>query len=312
MGSCELSPVAQPVCEWTHDSCRFTVHFAPEVMERLGSECWMAFKRVPHRGLEIGGILLGRRICESDTITFWIDGFEIVESEHRSGPSYVLSESDLTVLHAALTKHGESSIGLYRSNTRSEQRALLQPDVELFKRCFDSSEALFLMLAPAAKVATVFAGSNGNLTRVQELPLSSPIASMMAARPERSRAQGEPTLLEAPQARLPRIPRQLDIRDYAPEASQYSSGRRRLQAIPAVAEESLLPTKMRDWAVILVASFTIFALTVGTYLFFHRPSRAVTPPYEQIRLGVERSGTSLHLLWDRNSPSIRAATHAVL
>ncbi len=313
MASCELSPLTQLVCEWTYDSRKFTIHFAPEVMERLSSESWMAFKRVPHRGLEIGGILLGRRVCEGGSTTFWIDGFEIVESEHKSGPSYVLSESDWSTLQAALIKNGEASIGIYRSNTRSERPTLVEPDVQLFKRCFDAGEAVFLMLAPLPKVAAIFTGADGNLTCVQELPLSSPIASIMGTRPERSRPNAEPALIQEPEVRIPRVPRQLEIPDYVPHASQYTSGRRRMRTIPARAtEESLLPTKMRDWAVIIATSATIFVLTVGTYLFFHRPPQAVAPSYEHLHLTVERAGTSLHLLWDRNAPSIRSATHAVL
>ena len=321
MASCELSPVAQLQCEWTYDSRKFTVHFAPEVLERLGSESWMAFKRVPHRGLEIGGILLGRKICEDGSTTFWIDGFEIVESEHKSGPSYVLSESDWTTLQAALIKNGEASIGIYRSNTRSERPALVDPDVQLFRRCFQSSEALFLMLAPAPKVAAVFTGADGNLTCVQEIPLSSPIASTMGTRQERSHPIAEPPLFQEPETRLPRIPR-LDIPDYVPPASQYTSGytpgRRRMRAIPVpTVEESLLPTKMRDWALIIATSATIFLATVGTYVYLHqlppdRAPRAVRPAYEHLHLTVERAGTSLRLLWDRNAPSIRSATHAVL
>lgn len=312
MASCELSPVAQLVCEWTYDSRKFTIHFAPEVMERLGSESWMAFKRVPHRGLEIGGVLLGRRIYEGGSTTFWIDGFETIESEHKSGPSYVLSESDWTALQSALIKNAEAIIGIFRSNTRSERPALVEPDVQLFKRCFDASEALFLMLAPLPKIAAVFTGANGNLTCVQELPLSSPIASVMATRQERPRPNAEPPLFQEPETRLPRVPRKLESPDYVPHASQYASSRR-LRAIPVpAAEESLLPTKMRDWAVIIAASATIFLLTLGTYLYFHRPPPAVSPQFEHLHLTVERAGTSLHLLWDRNAPSIRAATHAVL
>jgi hypothetical protein len=313
MASCEMSPVPQPVCEWTYDSRKFTIHFAPDVMERLGSESWMAFKRVPHRGLEIGGILLGRKVCEGDSTTFWIDGFEIVESEHKSGPSYVLSESDWTALQAAMIKNGEASIGVFRSNTRSERPALVEPDVQLFKRCFDSSEALFLMLAPLPKVVAIFTGADGNLTCIQELPLSSPIAPVMGTRPERPRGNAEPPLFQEAETRLPRLPRQLDLQDYIPHLPHPGLGRRRMRAIPIpAAEESLLPTKMQDWALIIATSATIFVLTVGAYLYLHRPPRVVAPAYEHFHLTVERAGTSLHLLWDRNNPSIRTATHAIL
>jgi outer membrane biosynthesis protein TonB len=312
MASCESSPLVQPVCEWTCDSRKFSIHFAPEVMERLGSESWMAFKSVPHRGLEIGGILLGRKIYDSDATAFWIDGFEAIESEHRSGPSYVLSESDWTSLQAALIKNGEASIGIFRSNTRSERPALQNLDIELFQRCFDSREALFLMVAPAPKVASIFTPTDGSLASVHEFALSSPIASIMGPRQE-------PPLFQEAETRLPRGLRHLDVPDYFPQGPRSSSDRRRMRALPMPGkEERFLPTRIRDWTLIATTSAAIFALTVGTYSYFHplqksAAARAVAlAPYEHLHLTVERAGSSLHLLWDRSAPSIRAATHGVL
>src|SRR5712671_6267538 len=100
-----LSSVGQPMCAWTASDHKFAIHVPPDVISRLGAESWIAFKRVPRRGLEIGGILLGRAETRDDITTFWIDGFQQVESEHRSGPSYVLSESDFVHLQEAIKKH---------------------------------------------------------------------------------------------------------------------------------------------------------------------------------------------------------------
>ena len=89
MPSCESSAI----CVWTDGPHKFAIHMAPEVIGGLGTESRMAFKRVPRRGLEIGGILLGRRCSDGDVTTFWIDGFQPIESEHRTGPSYIMSDS---------------------------------------------------------------------------------------------------------------------------------------------------------------------------------------------------------------------------
>jgi TonB family protein len=142
-------------------------------MGRLRAEAWVAFKQVPRRGLEIGGILLGRVENGHDATTFWIDGFEAVESEHRSGPSYVLSEADLARLRDAVESHGERSIGIYRSQTRSEELTLEDSDVAMFERGFEMREALFLMLAPVAGTAAVFTKVDGRLKSVQEFSLAS-------------------------------------------------------------------------------------------------------------------------------------------
>ena len=123
MADVELS-VRKPICVWTQGSRTFAIQLGPGVIERLGTESWAAFKAVPRRGLEIGGILLGRAVSEDDITTFLIEGSQPVGSEHRSqGPSYVLSESDFAGFQEELKKNGAASIGTYRSHTRSEQLA---------------------------------------------------------------------------------------------------------------------------------------------------------------------------------------------
>ncbi len=131
MAHSALHAAVQPFCVWTGGSRNFAIHLRPDVIERLGTESWMAFKRVPGRGLEIGGILLGRVETSGDSTTFWVDGFQPVESEYRSGPSYLLSELDLEQLRQKIGKQGSESIGIFRSQTRSEQLSLAETDVEV-------------------------------------------------------------------------------------------------------------------------------------------------------------------------------------
>src|SRR5712671_4417364 len=85
MGDQGAVSISQPLCEWAESSRRFAIHISPDVIGRLGTESWVAFKRVPRRGLEIGGVLIGHVDSQDDSTTFWIEGFAPVESEHRSG-----------------------------------------------------------------------------------------------------------------------------------------------------------------------------------------------------------------------------------
>ena len=87
-------PVAPPALP------RFAIETTPEALARLTAEVWMAFKRVPRRGLEIGGVLLGAARRSEQVTTFRMEGYETVESEHRSGPSYLLSETDRVRFHS--------------------------------------------------------------------------------------------------------------------------------------------------------------------------------------------------------------------
>src|SRR4051812_39496508 len=102
----------QPICVWSDGSRTFEIHLRPTVVERLATESWVGFKRVPRRGLEIGGVLLGRAERHQDTTTFWIHGFAAVESEYRLGPSYLPSEPDLARLNEEIKRNGASSLGI--------------------------------------------------------------------------------------------------------------------------------------------------------------------------------------------------------
>jgi len=169
----------QPICSWTDGSRRFAIHLRPDVIGRLGIEAWMAFKKVPRRGLEIGGVLLGRVDTTNETTIFWVEGFQAVESEHRSGPSYLLSDSDLSRLRQEIERSESESIGFFRSHTRSEQLSVAQADAEMFERCFDGKSALFLLLGPAPGLAAFFVRTEGNLRRVHELALASSLAAIL-------------------------------------------------------------------------------------------------------------------------------------
>lgn len=260
---------------------KLAIHLHPDVLGRLAMESRLALKKVPRRGLEIGGILLGRKETVDETTTFWIEEFQPVESDHRSGPSYLLSEADFGHLKAVLVKNGPKSIGIYRSQTRSERLAAQQPDVELFDRCFDSDDAVFLMLGPAPGIAGFFIRVNGDLKCIHEFALASspcpPVVRTSAHAPNRSAHADRP--LASP--RKEQEPSQ--------RAAATRSGARLAAVIATV--------------VLAVSGFSNFP---------RRLPASARQSTETIRLDVERAGASLRLLWDRNSSAMRGATHAVL
>lgn len=362
MAHVELSSAGQPICAWTENSRKFEIHLPPDVIGRLGTDSWVAFKRVPRRGLEIGGILLGRIESRDGTTTYWIEGFVPVESEHRSGPSYVLSESDFGRLQEALTKNGASSIGIYRSQTRSEQLALQQPDAELFGRCFDTREALFLMLGPVPATAALFIRADGTLKCVHEFPLVSTLSSSLIVRRSSTTPQVDLPAQPAPkiqaasvslvrQLEAPRKDDTLSVSEHAlipqpppesqrtaasvdshpsglpvkKETSGVSSRRpippqppttalkKRFSALLSAYRSRVSGSKKGLW--ILAAAFfclvIVATVTARSYLL-PRAAPPAARASEYLRLTVERAGSSLRVRWDRNSPVVRGATHAVL
>ena len=134
MADVESPSATPPFCVWSQTSGNFAIHIPPEIIGKLCTESLVAFKRVPRRGLETGGILLGRTEFQGDTTTFWIEGFAPIESEHRFGPSYLLSDSDFARLQTELTKNATASLGIYRSQTRSDQLEIQHADAGLFEK----------------------------------------------------------------------------------------------------------------------------------------------------------------------------------
>jgi TonB family protein len=178
MANVESPSATEPFCVWTQASRNFAIQISPDVIGSLATESLVAFKRVPRRGLETGGILLGRTELLGDTTTFWIEGFAPIESEHRFGPSYLLSDSDFAHLQTELSTNGTASLGIYRSQTRSEQLAIQDADVGLFAKCFGVSDNLFLMLAPVTRLGAFYFREDGNFKCVHQFVLVSSLSSV--------------------------------------------------------------------------------------------------------------------------------------
>src|SRR5689334_16789445 len=101
---------------WRDERRSLTIELALAVVDRLGLEALNAYKSVPRRGLEVGGLLLGRRRLREGQTVIQIEDCLEVPSEHRSGPSYSLSSTDLQRLEQAFFRH-PNSVGMYRTAT---------------------------------------------------------------------------------------------------------------------------------------------------------------------------------------------------
>jgi len=292
------------MCAWSESERKFAIHVPPDVIRRLGAECWIGFKRVPRRGLEIGGILLGRTETGDDITTFWIDGFEQVESEHRSGPSYVLSESDFSHLQEAIKKNKSASLGIFRSQTRSEQLTLQEPDVNLFGRCFETGSAVFLMLGPVPGIAAFFAQADGSLKCIHQFALPSSRMSTMAGKTAPVSQPEQPRVLALTEAQPCDPPVEHDEKPTEEPASF---------VVPKAAVSKTVVNKA-SWMVAAVAAALVLAASASMTLKAPKPLLAAPDrkPPEYLHLTVERAGSALRLLWDQNSSTVHAAARAVL
>ena len=322
MAHAALSSAGQLICAWSEGSRKFQIYVRPDVLGRIATESWVAFKRVPHRGLEIGGILLGEVYPQNDTTTFLIEGFVEVASEHRLGPSYLLSDSDFEHLQEAIVKHGAASIGVFRSQTRSQQLALANSDLELSERCFGSGDALFLMACPVQGCGAFFARAEGDLKQIHEFPLVSSLASILtiqqSRKPVQNEALPEPVEVEAPRERAAK--RSLHSQNgLGPKSNAHRFGNRWFEtaryyrAQARAWRRQVFVNKGSTWVLAGVFLLALVAVIGGGHFYSTRRLASPSGPTpEYLSLRVERVGSSLRILWDRDASSIRAATHAVL
>src|SRR6266850_7761585 len=119
-----------------------------DVVERLEREVICAYKSIPKRGAETGGVLLGR-IDTSDSVNIVIDDVASVPCEYRRGPSYFLSESDVVRLEAELKRNGTSVVGFYRSHTRQDF-GLDEEDCSRVRTYLSGPASAFLLIKPLA------------------------------------------------------------------------------------------------------------------------------------------------------------------
>lgn len=279
---------------WQDPDRPITIHLDLAVVSRLSLEAMEAYKAVPRRGLEIGGLLTGS--IEGSVVH--IHDFHAVESEHQWGPSYRLSESDHQAFEEAMRQHPDA-VAIFRTSTREQSSSLEEDDVALFRHYFSHPENLFLLIRPAATEATVFLADQDTLVPVHHFPFRAGELAPFASQPEPEPGATVPLMVEIP-------------------------------GTAPVAEPAPVPLLRRYvWPTRIAA--VLFGVVVGAALyhgFHHRtpaPTRAVAgasapvaaPPVApsvpaNLDLRVEWDGPSLLLRWDPNSPQIREARKAVL
>src|SRR5437879_2242116 len=80
-----------------------TVRLSLDLVMRMGMAVREGFKSLRRRGLETGGLLVGAtRKDRGGRLVIDVRDFEPVESEHATGPSYMLSDLDRRLLESRI------------------------------------------------------------------------------------------------------------------------------------------------------------------------------------------------------------------
>lgn len=136
---------------WEDPGDSIMVQVSLDLVERLGAAVHQGLGP-GLRGVEIGGILLGRMLPGLGRAVL-IEDFEPVACEHLRGGSYTLSPKDRRLLGLRLARRGPRQVvGYFRSHTRPGMY-LDQDDFTVFSQYFPDTGQVFLLVAPATEGA---------------------------------------------------------------------------------------------------------------------------------------------------------------
>lgn len=154
-----------PVTEyayWTSPGEQFTVTYSLAVFHDIDFQVSEGFRRIPHGGVETGGLLFGRLEQSAGKLSVQVEAFRPIDCEHASGPSFNLSERDLAMLREqlALSKldpelHGLEVLGWFVAHTRSPLE-MNDREAALFAQLFPGPGRMLMLVKPERFQATRF------------------------------------------------------------------------------------------------------------------------------------------------------------
>jgi hypothetical protein len=311
---------------WEVPGKRLVIHVDFNVIDRLVQEVMRGFGAIPRRGAEVGGVLLGSAEV-GDRIIVRIDDFEAVHCEHRRGPSYLLSDSDVARFAETIARHRFTTqktlyaVGCYRSHTR-DGLCLTPEDLAQFDAYFPDVSDVFLLIKPfATKVSQAgffFREEEGIRVEssYQEFPFRRKELGGGVTPGARARELGpvaHAVSSAAPAAAsYPVVPRLYENENTAVEQAEEGSD---LSTVPTFGQPMEdLPRRRNLW-IPLSFLFLLVGVLVGFQASLsYRPAKAaglVGDAY-QLSLSAGKSGEYVLVRWDRGAPAIKGALRGVL
>jgi hypothetical protein len=221
---------------WTQPGTQFTVNYSLRLFHEIDFVVNEGYRRIPHGGIEVGGILFGR--IEGSSVR--LDAFRNIECEHASGPSFTLSERDLALFRQQLANAGTDPeleglqvAGWFIAHTRSELR-MNEREAALFDELFPEPGSIALLVKPERFQPTRFGflirelGGGVNLDATHNaiiLPL-----------PGRTDRGAEPNMVPS----IPAPPSERSAAD-APLFKQREEDRENLPSVPVQGSPEVLP-----------------------------------------------------------------------
>jgi proteasome lid subunit RPN8/RPN11 len=136
------------MASWQTPLCSFTIEFVPAKLDEIRIAVMDNFYAVPRGGVEIGGVLFGKR----ENGRLLIQEYRKIETEYLNGPSFRLSENDHSGLRTLLreTKFPDPDlcpVGWFHSHTRSAIH-LSESDLGIYQQYFPEPWQVAMVLKP--------------------------------------------------------------------------------------------------------------------------------------------------------------------
>lgn len=144
---------------WTEPETAFQVQYSLPVFHEIDFLVTEGYRRIPHGGIEIGGLLFGSRSAGGARI----EAFRPIQCEHALGPSFKLSERDIAGLRDQIARvdhdpelGGFETLGWFIAHTRGPL-ALTHTETRLFDELLPGPGMLTVLIKPEKFKPTLFA-----------------------------------------------------------------------------------------------------------------------------------------------------------
>jgi hypothetical protein len=143
---------------WAAAGNPFTIVYSLGIFHEIDFIANEGYRRIPHGGIEMGGLLFGQ--ISEHRVT--IEAFRQIECEHASGPSFVLSAIDVAKLREQISSASSDPdldklelVGWFIAHTRGPL-SLNEKELSLFDEIFPGSGRVTVLVKPERFQATRF------------------------------------------------------------------------------------------------------------------------------------------------------------
>ncbi len=318
-------PAGKSVVVWLH----------LDALDRILADVMKGFGAVPRRGAEVGGVLIGviqHPEEPGEKTIVRVEDFELVDCEHKRGPSYLFLDADRGVFDTAALRwepdesRATFAVGFFRSHTR-DGMSLDEEDVALMDDNFPAPAQVALLIKPfgtRVSVAGFFYREDGVFQ--ETTPLEFPFR-----RRELTGEEGPPrrTLEQRAMERRERGTRGArPSAQMADPAEEYETPMRVApaqlgprQVAPVYTAPAPSRSKMRS-SIWIPLSFVFLVVGVALGFMMRGP---LTRGVADFSLGLvvakadgaagvatSEAGYNLSVKWDRSAAAVRAAQRGVL